>query len=234
MFTKSARFYDRIYGNKDYDAEVAWIREAVAARLAVEKGRLLDVACGTGAHLVRLRDHFDVEGLDLSEELIEIARRKLPDVPLHVGDMIDFELGRTFDLVTCLFSSIGYVQTGDNLHRALNRMAHHVAPGGLLLIEPWFTPRDWRPGMVHAVLVEDEDLKIARVSTSFARNRLSWFDLHYLVGTPVGTSHFVERHKLGLFERSEMEDAIRAAGLEPEFDETGPTERGFYFGRRPA
>ena len=192
---------------------------------------MLDVACGTGHHIEYLKEHFAVEGLDISEELLEIARQRNPDVLFHQADMIHFELGRRFDVVTCLFSSIGYVRTIENLRRAINCMAQHVMPGGVVFIEPWFTPDTWRPGTVHAQFIDEPEVKIARVNTSFAEGRLSYFDLHYLIGTPEGTEHFVERHELGLFEQGEMVAAFEETGLEVSYDKEGLTGRGLYIGR---
>jgi SAM-dependent methyltransferase len=144
--------------------------------------------------------------------------------------MIDFELGQHFDVVTCLFSSIGYVKSLDNLARAVKRMADHLAPGGLLIIEPWFTPEAWQPNTVHSLCIDEPQLKIARVNTSFLRGRLSYFDLHYLIGTPEGTEHFVERHELGLFTMEEMKAALRSAGLAVTYDHAGLMGRGLYLG----
>ena len=61
------------------------------------------------------------------------------------GNMLDFDLGRQFDVVTCLFSSIGYVKTVPNMKRAVANMSRHLKPGGVLVLEPWFTPEDWHP-----------------------------------------------------------------------------------------
>jgi hypothetical protein len=144
--------------------------------------------------------------------------------------MTDFDLGCTFDVVTCLFSSIGYVKTLENLRLAIRCMASHLSPGGTLVIEPWFTPEDWRPGTVHALLIDEPELKIARVSTSFVKGRLSYFDLHYLIGTPEGTEHLVERHELGLFSVAEMQDALTDAGLGVTYYADGLTGRGLYLG----
>jgi len=233
MFTQTARYYDKIYGFKDYQAEAQAIVDLVRAGLGSGGSRLLDVACGTGQHLEHLKEHFQVEGLDLDDELLALARQRCPGVPFHQGDMTDFDLGRRFDVVTCLFSSIGYVRTVENLVRAVDCMARHAVPGGLVLVEPWFTPEAWRPGTVHGLFVDEPDLKIARVNTSFARGRLSYFDLHYLIGTPEGTEHAVEHHELGLFEQEEMLAAFQAAGLTVSYDEEGLTGRGLYLGRRP-
>jgi SAM-dependent methyltransferase len=173
-----------------------------------------------------------VTGLDLDPVMLEIARQRNPGIQFHRGDMTDFDLGRTFDVVTCLFSSIGYVRTLDNLDRAVSCMARHVGPGGVLVIEPWFSRADWQPGSVHGLFIDEPELKIARVNTSFARGRLSYFDLHYLIGTPQGTEHVVERHELGLFERAEMESAFERADLLVTYDPEGLAGRGLFMGSK--
>ena len=188
----------------------------------------MDVACGTGLHLSYLKQHFQAEGLDLDEQLLAMAHQRNPEVPLYHADMVAFALGRTFDVVTCLFSSIGYVKTLDNLSRAIQCMVQHLSTGGVLLIEPWFTPETWRPRTVHARFIDDPDLKIARINTSFAEGRLSIMDMHYLIGIPEGTEHYVERHELGLFTTEEMRHALTTCGLEVTYDETGVTGRGLY------
>lgn len=232
MFTETARYYDKIYSFKDYQAEVQKLAAIIREHLRSDGHRLLDVACGTGGHIEYLKEHFDVEGLDLDQELLEIARQRHPGIPFHHGDMIDFDLRRAFDVVTCLFSSIGYVKTLDNLTRAVGCMARHLVPGGLLIVEPWFTPDAWHTPSVHAAFVDEPELKIARVNASFVDGRLSYFDLHYLIGTPKGTEHFIERHELGLFETDEMRAALAEAGLEVTYDAEGLMGRGLFVGRK--
>jgi hypothetical protein len=133
--------------------------------------------------------------------------------------------------LTCLFSAIGYVKTIDNLSRAIQCMAQHLTSGGVLLIEPWFTPETWRPGTVHARFIDEPDLKIARINTSGVEGRLSIMDLHYLIGIPEGIKHSVERHELGLFANDEMPNALTTWGLKVIYEETGVTGRGLYIGQ---
>ncbi len=232
MFSKTSRFYDKIYSFKDYPSEVQRLVDVIGENLRSEGKRLLDVACGTGHHVEYLKEHFDVEGLDLDQELLELARQRNPGLAFHHGDMINFDLGCQFDVLTCLFSSIGYVKTLDNVRRAVACMTRHLLPGGLLIIEPWFTPDNWHAPSVYASFIDEPDLKIARVNTSFVDGRLSYFDLHYLIGTLEGTEHFVERHELGLFETDEMRDALADAGLEVSYDTEGLMGRGLFIGRR--
>lgn len=209
------------------------LRELIAQHKRSEGNVLLDVACGTGNHIAHLHQHFRVTGLDLSEEMLAVARRKRPAIPFIRARMEDFNLGQQFDVVTCLFSAIGCVKREDPLRRAIATMTQHVAPGGVLLVEPWFTPDTYLGGTVHANFVNEPELKIARMVVSRRAGDLSIMDMHHLVATTAGVRHFVERHEMALFTREQYEGAFRAAGLEVIFDEQGLMNRGLFIGRRP-
>jgi SAM-dependent methyltransferase len=229
VFHQSARIYDAVYSWKDYAREAELLHELVQARKP-GAATLLDVACGTGAHLAELRRRYRCEGLDLEPELLAVARERLPDTPLHEGDMRDFDLGRRFDVVTCLFSSIGYVLTVEALDASVATMARHLEPGGVLVVEPWLTPEAVRTPHVGAVFVDEPELKIARVNTVEVDGRTSSIEFHYLVGTPHGLEYFTEPHQLGLFTHEEYLAAFRAVGLAVEHDAEGLMGRGLYVG----
>ncbi|MGI9110986.1 MAG: class I SAM-dependent methyltransferase, partial [Gaiellaceae bacterium] len=196
---------------------------------------LLDVACGTGKHLAELGDRYpDVAGLDLDDGLLEVARERLPNVVFHHADMTSFDLGRRFDAVTCLFSSIGYVGAEEKLRAAIETMARHLEPGGVLIVEPWLEPRDWKPGHLHLLTVDEADVKIARASVAGLEGNISIVDFHYLVVSRAGVEHFTERHAVTLFTREQYEEAFAAAGLAVERDEEGLFGRGLHIGVKPA
>ena len=128
MFDRSAHLYDLVYGFKDYEQEARDLVTVVRERNA-EASSLLDVACGTGEHLRLVRSAFaHVEGVDVEPDMLAVARAKLPDVVFTEADMRTFDLGRTFDAVMCLFSSIGYMADVEELRAAVARMAAHLAP----------------------------------------------------------------------------------------------------------
>jgi SAM-dependent methyltransferase len=233
VYDRAARYYDTIYGYKDYRAEAAYV-EALIRRHQRSRGRaLLDVACGTGRHLEHLRERYDCQGLDLSREMLAIARSRLPGLPLHQADMAAFDLGRRFDAVVCLFSAIGYMTSPRRLNRALAAMARHLEPGGVLVVEPWLGPGDWRTGHLSARFVDEPALKLARLSVSARRGRLTPLDEHHLVATPAGVEHFRHRHTLALYSDDEYRAAFRAVDLEPLRDAGLPGEpRGLYLAIR--
>ena len=232
MFNKSFQYYDKIYDHKDYEGEAEKIRGFITEHLLSSGAHLLDVACGTGEHIRHLKAHYQVEGLDIDPELLQLAKEKNPEVHFHQGDMLNFELGRQFDVLTCLFSAIGYATSLDNLNQSIGSMAKHLVPGGLLLVEPWFPPEAWNEGRVHTLFKEEPDLHIVRMNTSLRDGRISYFDFHYLIGTPSGTEHFTEKHELGLFTDEEMKEAFLAVGLDVIHDEEGIAGRGMYIGKK--
>jgi len=230
MFTSSARFYDLMYSWKDYEREVNYLLAVIQARLPGAKS-VLDVACGTGEHL-RYLTNLDRTGLDLDPELLRIARKKLPGVRLVHSDMTAFDLGREFDVVLCLFSAIGYVVTVRKLNAAISCMARHVIPGGILCVEPWFTPEQWFPQKTSMRTAEKGDLKVCRIFEGGKRGKTSTNRLHYLAANGAKVEHFTERHNLGLFTQDEMRYAFENAGLTVEFDPVGLENRGLYIGAK--
>jgi SAM-dependent methyltransferase len=233
MYDKMAQYYDRIYSFKDYANEATKILAFIDKHQRSDGKRLLDVACGTGHHLEFLAKSFDAEGLDLSQELLNHARDRNPGLAFHCADMRRFDLPVKFDIITCLFSSIGYMTTIEDLETAIATMAKHLVPGGVLIVEPWLTPGVWKAGSVHGMYIDDPDLKIARVNTSLTQGRVSIFDLHHLVGTPQETFHFVEHHEMGLYTVEEMTGAFEKACLVTSFDAEGITGRGIHIGVLP-
>ena len=231
MYTRSARYYDALYHFKNYEAEAGILHDLIQAEHPGAR-TLLDVGCGSGRHLLALQRHYRVEGLDLNGELLVLAAGRCADVPLHQADMVDFSLGRSFDVVTCLFSAIACVKGLADMRGAVASMARHLNADGLLLIEPWFTPETYWTGTITSNYVTRPDLRIAWMYTSEREGSVSVLDIHYLVGTPQHVEHFTERHELQLFTPAQYLEAMRDAGLAGEFRADGFFGRGMCVGRR--
>ena len=234
MFVHSALFYDAIYAWKDYAAEARRLKALLAERQRIPGRRsLLDVACGTAAHAAYLRDDYAYEGLDLDPTMLALAQKRFPDLTFHQGDMLDFDLRRQFDVVTCLFSSIAYVKTQQRLEQATATMARHVRPGGMLVIEPFVGSQDWQEGRPTATFVDRDDLKIARMSVGAREGDVAILDFEYLIATSAGIERYSERHELGLFTDVQYQRAYRAMGISVTRDEEGLMGRSLYLGVRP-
>lgn len=231
MFSESPELYDLIYSFKDYRAESVLIRELIR-REHPHARSILDVGCGTAEHARFLVDQFEIHGIDLQPEFVELARRKCPSGRFEVADMRCFDLPRRFDVVQCLFSAIGYLTEPADVIAALKCFARHLNPGGMIVVEPWFTPDAYRAGVPHlAPPVDLPELKIVRVNVSELSGRLSVLRFHYLVGRPDGVRHFEELHTLALYTVDEMLSFFAEAQLKASYDPRGIFGRGLYLAR---
>lgn len=165
--------------------------------------------------------------------MLKQAKRKHPDVKFYRKDMCSFHLGKEYDVVTCLFSAIGHVKTKTRLRETIARIGAHLKPGGVALVEPWFSPNQWSVGHLSANFVNQSHLKIARISISERRGSLSINDMHHLIGTPTKVEYFVERLESGLFTMEDYVDAFRRANLKVKHDREGLMGRGLYVGVKP-
>jgi SAM-dependent methyltransferase len=230
MFTAAAAHYDLIYSAlKDYATEAAQLA-TLLDRFNPGCRSVLDVACGTGEHARLLAARgLVVDGVDLDPAFVRIAAQKHPAGRFVEGDMSGFELPRRYDAVLCLFSSIGYLKTCERLERALTCFRHHLDPGGVVIVEPWFPPGVLDSTRVSHNVAEADGVRISRTTHVEVDGSLSRLVFDYEITDHGGTRHAREVHELGLFTHDELTDAFHHAGLElVHHDSTGLSGRGLY------
>lgn len=240
MYGERAELYDRIYAFKDYGAETARVRAVLAAAGVGDGSRVIEAACGTGNYSAALAKHYDVTGFDLSDDVLAIARRKVPAATFFRADMTDFAVERPADALVCLFSSIGYVEpsrlpaTAACFHRA-------VRPGGVAIVEPWFTPEEVVAGRTWVSVYDGwkaatpEPLHLVRANTHRVEGRKSVLDFHWIVARPERVEHFTDLHELWQSTGDELTSIFGAAGFAATWLSPGPiTGRGTLLLRRPA
>jgi SAM-dependent methyltransferase len=212
-----AAAYELIYvgaAGKNYQREAHDITALIRQRHPAADS-LLDVACGTGLHLSHLRNSFaHVEGLELSTPMRVAATRRLKGIAVHGGDMRRFQLARTYSAVTCLFSAIGYARSIGELQQTLDCLAAHLEPGGVLILEPWFTPSQWISGPIDIGTATDGRQHLTRMCVSDQTGTTTTLTMHYLLGaTDTGIRHWTEEHTMTLFTDEQYRRAIQHAGL---------------------
>lgn len=136
---RATKFYVQTYDASvpDWPGEIDFYRQIGSA--AKEVGEpMLEVACGTGRVAIRLaQDGINVVGLDLSPQMIEVAKKKcqgLPNVRWVVGDMRSFELGQTFGLVIIPGHAFQNLNTPHDQVACLECINQHLKPGGELVV----------------------------------------------------------------------------------------------------
>ncbi len=134
-FTSIAPYYDRLMAEVDYEG---WARYAhgFLQEAPIEVKKVMDLACGTGnltAELLKLG--YEVWGLDASPQMLEVARRKLPEVPFILGDFKNWGIDEVFDAAVCVYDSLNNILSTQGLLEAFRETARHLRPGGLFLFD---------------------------------------------------------------------------------------------------
>jgi ubiquinone/menaquinone biosynthesis C-methylase UbiE len=236
QYGELAKYYDLLYQWKDYEKEARIVKELVERYKTSQGNTLLDVGCGTGKHLQYLTGKFDCVGLDASEKMLEQARRNMRGGKFVQGDMVNFDLGRQFDVILCLFSSIGYVRTYSRLGMTLKNFARHLKTGGVTIIEPWFTKSTVKVGYVHVLAQGTNDLKIVRVDYTGAKGNMTVLDERIVVAERnKGIATYKDRMVMGLFEQDKFLRRMNEAGLRARYlKKSLAPGRGLYVGTKPS
>ena len=145
--------------------------------------------------------------------------------------MAGFDIGLTFDVITCLFGSIGYLTQEEELERAIRAFSNHTNSGGVVIIEPMFTKETVREGSMGLICLDLPEIKIARVNRSRKEGDIVYLDFHFLITTcDMDTEHFVDPSPMAAFPRNTFLSLMEESGLSAQFIESGLMKDGLFIG----
>ena len=156
-----AASYDRLTGDVDYEATVAFYN-AILRQEGLRPRTAVDLACGTGSVAVLLaRQGLRVTGVDLSEDMLTVAWEKaqdLPNPPQFVCQPLQkLYLPRGVDLAVCALDSLDYITEPADCASAIRRIYKALNPGGIFIFDV-NTPQKLRAMDGQVFLDEDEDV----------------------------------------------------------------------------
>lgn len=117
---------------EDYIEETEFFSRIVKENAEVKVRTLLHLGCGGGRNDHTFKTHFDVTGVDISGEMLRLAKELNPESSYIRGDMRSVRLQRTFDCVAAL-DSINYMKTEEELSQVFRTAYEHLNPGGIFL-----------------------------------------------------------------------------------------------------
>jgi SAM-dependent methyltransferase len=219
---KLAKYYDRVYSFRDYLDEAVRLQNLIIKYLESGGNVLLDVACGTGLHLKHLKDDFSCTGVDVSTAMLKIARKNARGAVFRQADMRTLKLGKQFDIITCLFSSIGYLKTAVNLEKTIQNFVNHLVKGGLVIIEPSSANSVYVKGEPRITSYDGKEAKIVRLNVTKDRQVSAVLNMHILIAERgKDAKYFIDKHELGLFGINNTLRIMKAAGLKSKYLKNG-------------
>jgi SAM-dependent methyltransferase len=142
VFKNYANYYDLLYEDKNYEEECDFVEEAIKKYSGIKVKNILELGSGTGGHAIPLANRkYEMTGIDASEGMLKIAKQKTDKLGLKMDlqlcDIRNFEFGKKFDTVICMFAVFNYItQTGD-IEKTLRNVKKHLNKGGLFIIDIW-------------------------------------------------------------------------------------------------
>lgn len=226
IYKRLAKYYDLIYSWKNYKREAEKIIRLIKQHKKTPGNDLLEMGCGTGKHIEYFKNEFSVLGMDASKEMLNIARKNTKGASFKQGDMVNFDLDKKFDVIICIFSSIGYVKTYKRLTKTIENFSRHLKTGAIVIIEPWLTKSAYISGLTAMQTYSDDDIKIALLSVSKTQGNISIIDMNYLIAEKnKSVNHFIEHHELAMFEIDKILKIMKKCGLKSKFIKNGLMEK---------
>ncbi|MBF0361733.1 MAG: class I SAM-dependent methyltransferase [Oligoflexia bacterium] len=179
--------------------------------------KILDVPCGTGRHLVQFcKRGYKITGIEINRDLINIAKdllaKKKLNAPIYQGNMNNLKkFAGKFDLVTNLFSSIGYFQNDKENEYAISEILKTVRHGGKAIFETThrryidrvYSPITWHTDITNKTIIAET--RCFDKKTSCMEGIQSFVDLK----TGKTSSHY---HKIRLYRANELKNIILKNG----------------------
>jgi SAM-dependent methyltransferase len=143
---RTPRYYEIAF-DLNRKAEVDFLVECFGQYARTPVRRVVDIACGTGPHLLRLAQRgYRMSGLDLSPDNIAYLRDRAAakglTVDLRVGNMTSFALPARVDAAICMQDSQGHLLTNQEILKHLRSVANALRPGGLYIFDRYI-PSSW-------------------------------------------------------------------------------------------
>lgn len=218
VFAAYSQYYDLLYRDKDYAGEARYVHELI------EKHRpgartVLDLGCGTGRHAALLAERgYELTGVDLSEEMLKVARATAPQLSFMQGDVRSVRLNRKFDVVASLFHVMSYQTTNADLRAALATLREHLSPGGMFVFDCWYGPAvlTSRPE-TRIKRLEDEHIQVTRLAEPVIHENDNIVDVNYQVLVKDKASGAIEElretHRMRYLFTPEVKLLLEDAGL---------------------
>jgi SAM-dependent methyltransferase len=181
QFLEYSKYYDLLYKDKDYEKETSFIVKQLHD-LKKTNGKILEIGCGTGRHAELLvRNGYSVHGIDVSAQMIEMAKKREGENLVFEKKSIDEVQGdEQYDIIISLFHVVSYFHTNEAQDQLFKKISKLIKKDGVVLFDYWYGPGVLtdKPS-VRKKIVSSEEMEIVRVSTPAMHINENMVDVHF-------------------------------------------------------
>jgi SAM-dependent methyltransferase len=226
MFAESACYYDRIYAEKDYAAEVEYVDNLIQ-RFAPGAQSVLDLGCGTGRHAFEFAERgYAVLGVDRSGNMLKRAQEQSAELPCHLRERLAFEhddirrfrVARRFDCVLALFHVVSYQTSNDDVLATFITAKAHIRRDGFFVFDCWYGPGVLNdPPVARMKQLQQGEHRLLRIAEPAMQINANLVEVRYRFvvegGAPGQSSEFHETHTMRYFFWPELALALQMTGF---------------------
>ncbi len=163
-FDEYAKYYDLLYKDKDYEAEVAYI-SSLLDKFSHENRRVLEFGSGTGIHGSLLANKSrKIDGIELSPGMVSQAR-ETENFSVTIGDIATTKTGKKYGTVLSLFHVISYLTTREKQLEVFKNANSHLEMGGGFIFDVWYSQAVHKSKPeVRVKRMEDSNYEIVRLA----------------------------------------------------------------------
>lgn len=198
-------------------ADYAKWREQIESLITLGEApgkELLELGCGTGEILKQLSKNYQCHGLDISEHMLKVANHKLSHegIPLFLGDMVDFDTGKRYDIMIAIFDTVNHIIDMIDLKRHFRTVFENLNPGGIYIFD--IVDREFMNEMFPNDMFVDIRDDLTVIWEHDMEDGIDYIDATYFV-QQVGSRYrkVEESYAKKIYHRREIEHAIRRANL---------------------
>jgi len=218
-FKLYSQYYDLLYIDKDYEAEVDYL-DGLIKQYGTQGKKIIELGSGTGKHANLLSEKgYQVLGLERSPEMVDIANlTKATHVEFKVADITDFEVGKSFDIALSLFHVISYLTNNQSLIDTFINVNRHLNEGGLFIFDVWYsTAVNFQIPEKRTKTLKNENIEVTRYANPVIYPEQHVVEVNYIIEVEDLTSKkkttFKESHPMRHFSSQEIELLAYATGF---------------------
>ncbi len=135
-YTGFAEVYDEMMDNIPYLEWENFLLQLLFLNNVKPDAIITEIGCGTGTMTELLADEgFNMSGIDLSEDMLRLAREKCPDITFKQMDMRELVLDEPQDVIISIADSMNYLETVDDLSKTMKGVYNALVPGGVFIFD---------------------------------------------------------------------------------------------------
>jgi SAM-dependent methyltransferase len=222
-----AQYYDLMYQGKDYVGEVNYVLELLNKHQP-NLNSILELGSGTGGHALILAEKgYQIDGVDLSFEMLKIANNRRQGLSQDVASRVNFiegdvrtvHTGKKYDAVISLFHVMSYQVSNEDINATFETAKTHLKPGGIFLFDCWYGP-----GVLSELpstrikRIEDEYTSVVRISepSIFPHDNLVEVNYEFFIKNKktLKQTNFKESHNMRYLFQPEIKLFLKSQALE--------------------